>query len=142
MDLSLHTDQTLIHYFCGQHECMPDVDKFVRAVTYKQGERDRTSAVVVWFWELVRTWDDATRRKLLKFWTSAHYVDIYSANPNQPPLKLGILATAPEQDANLLLPTAATCFREMMLPPCTTKEVLARQMLEAITHHNEAFGNI
>jgi hypothetical protein len=122
---------------------MADVDRFARAVTYTH-PRNKTHPTMVWFWEAVRAWPDATRRKLLKFWTSSHYVDIYAVNPNTP-LTLGISDVAADTtDAQIdaLFPRAATCFRQMSLPPFTTKAALERQMLEAITHHSEGLGQL
>jgi len=154
VDFSLHTDETLAEYCCGQRECMADVGRFERAVTYVQGAQDKSHPVMVWFWELVRTWPDATRRMLLKFWTSSHYVDIYSVNQNQP-LTLGVQSpmndddddnannqVAAVHDDDGRMPTAATCFRKMLLPPCSSKQTLERQLLTAFTHHNQGLGNI
>lgn len=79
-----------------------------------------------WFWEiLLDEWDDAQRRKLLAFSTGSDRAPVNGLKS----LKFYIVMEG-EEDGRL--PTSHTCFNQLLIPKYTTKDVLRKNLEQAI----------
>lgn len=90
---------------------------------------------VVWFWDIVlNDFDDVQRRKLLAFTTGSDRAPITGLEDVE-----FILGFEGEDEDKL--PTAHTCFNQLLFPVYKTKEKLASKLKQAI-ENCEGFGMV
>ena len=101
---------------------------------------DPEEDLVVWFWELVGEMSPADHARLLQFATGSPAVPVNGfaglegVGGGSPAFTLSRLANA------AALPTAATCFNLLRIPPVTSKPALERALREAMFGASEGFA--
>ncbi|OWF52883.1 ubiquitin-protein ligase E3A-like isoform X1 [Mizuhopecten yessoensis] len=90
------------------------------------------STTIKHFWEVVHSFSDEQKRKLVQFTTGTDRVPVGGLSK----LKLIIARNGPDSDR---LPTAHTCFNVLLLPDYSSKEKLNERLLKAI-NYSKGFG--
>jgi hypothetical protein len=81
-----------------------------------------------WFWEiLLEEWDDEKRRKLLSFSTGSDRAPVNG-------LKSMKFYLVMEGEDDKRLPSSHTCFNQLLMPKYTSKDVLRKNLEEAINN--------
>jgi hypothetical protein len=104
-----------------------------------EGEAQESTAVV-WFWEVMAELNDRQQAKVLHFITGSDKVPMDGFEPRLQLSKMGI--DLPPVDAadgateawesSLPLPTAHTCFNQLVLPEYPSRGVLKRKLVFAV----------
>ncbi|GMH77161.1 hypothetical protein TL16_g07310 [Triparma laevis f. inornata] len=81
----------------------------IRAYTIYQGKIEAGSKICLWFWQLLRDFDDEGKMKLLRFITGSDRVPLDGFDP---PFNI----TDGEDMTHDMLPRAHTCFNQIVLP--------------------------
>lgn len=98
----------------------------------------KSSKQIVWFWEIVRGYDNEQRARLFQFVTGScrlpigGFAELYGSNQPQPFCIEKINDTK-------MLPRSHTCFNRLDLPAYKTKEELKNRLTTAI-EETEGFG--
>mmetsp|Transcript_32559 Transcript_32559/g.103122 ORF Transcript_32559/g.103122 Transcript_32559/m.103122 type:complete len:502 (-) Transcript_32559:122-1627(-) len=130
------TEDELELLLCG----MPTIDiaDWKENCEYKAGYT-ADHEVMLWFWELVESWDEEMRAKLLQFVTGTSRVPtggfsgLYGATG---PKRFQIIRVYD----TTRLPQANTCFNELLLPPYDSKERLASCLAISLYDGGDVFG--
>lgn len=130
--MNLYTGDELEQYVCGTKTFnfreLQKVTKYIRPLRPDH-------EFVVWFWDLVlNDFDDVQRRKLLAFTTGSDRAPITGLEDVE-----FILGFEGEDEEKL--PTAHTCFNQLLFPVYKTKEKLATKLKQAI-ENCEGFGMV
>ena len=104
-----------------------DLAKVTKYIGYRSEED-----VVVWFWEIVLSYSEIMKRKLLLFVTGSDRVPINGLRE----LRFHIQKSG---DGSERLPTSHTCFNILDLPAYRSKIVLAKKLGVALEYHS-GFG--
>ncbi|GHJ84973.1 hypothetical protein NliqN6_1375 [Naganishia liquefaciens] len=114
-----------------------DVDELKNATQlhgWKNGD-----AEISWFWRALRSFSQEERARFLMFVTSSSRVPLGGFSQLQ-----GSSGIQPFQIHKLyrtdVLPSAATCFNELLLPSYSSYEDLRAKLLTAVTEGAEGFG--
>ena len=102
-----------------------DVEDLKNCVRYTGGLRP-FSKVVVYFWRVLASFTDETRMDLLRFVTGTNKIPLDGFDPT-----LTITGTDAGDDS---LPTAHTCFNQLVLPRYKSADRLKDKLLKAIKH--------
>jgi ubiquitin-protein ligase E3 C len=120
-------DERELQVLISGAEMPVDVDDLRRHTAYSGGYTNDHPTIAL-FWEVVRGFDDAEKRKLLKFATSC----------SRPPL-LGFKELHPQfaihsagRESADRLPTASTCMNLLKLPEFRDKESMKKKLVYAI----------
>lgn len=106
-----------------------DVDDWERHTTYGGGYHP-SQATVQWFWDIVRyDFDASDRAALLKFITSCSRQPLLGFGQLAPPLCVHQVRTTEDER----LPSSATCMNLLKLPTYSTKEIMRKKLLYAIS---------
>ncbi|KDO29085.1 hypothetical protein SPRG_06140 [Saprolegnia parasitica CBS 223.65] len=100
-----------------------DVDQ-LRATTVYQGGYDASAQVILWLWQVLRSWENATRQRFLQFTTGASTVPLDGLEP-----PLTITLSDLSDDA---LPRSHTCFNQLVLPTYSSYATLVTKLRFAI----------
>ncbi len=119
---------------------LSDVDVYdLRCNTVYVGY-EKNHLVVQWFWEILEGFPNARRRKFLQFCTGSSRVPPEGfaglRGNNQKLQKFNIHKSGSELD----LPRAHTCFNQLDLPEYSSKEVLQKKLILAITEGADRFA--
>ncbi|KAK3611418.1 hypothetical protein CHS0354_034865 [Potamilus streckersoni] len=114
---------------CGSKNL--DFIELEKATEY-DGGFDINSRTIRNFWNVVHSFTEEQKRKLLQFTTGTDRVPVGGLAK----LKLIIARNGPDSDR---LPTAHTCFNVLLLPDYETKEKLEERLLKAI-NYSKGFG--
>jgi hypothetical protein len=106
----------------------------LQEVTAYDGGFSVDTPVIKAFWEIVHTWSDEQKKKLLFFTTGTDRVPIGGL------AKLQFVIAKNGPDSNRL-PSSHTCFNVLLLPEYTDKAKLEERLLTAI-QNAEGFGMI
>eukprot|EP00047_Mylnosiga_fluctuans_P011248 m.20207 g.20207 ORF g.20207 m.20207 type:complete len:987 (-) comp3512_c0_seq1:74-3034(-) len=115
-----------------------NVDEWETNSIYKGGYTN-TSKQVAWFWEVLRSWDNEKRARLLQFVTGScrlpvgGFRELIGSNGNVQPFCIEKVGEAK------MLPRSHTCFNRIDLPPYKTKAELEEKLTIAI-EETEGFG--
>jgi hypothetical protein len=90
---------------------------------------EQTDKPIAWFFEALRSWDQATLRKWITFVTGYPTMPITGASGFDPRIKISKSADAVTA---LTLPRAQTCFNSFQLPAYASRETLIDRVLFAI----------
>lgn len=120
----------LIDLVCGKEEL--DFKELERSTRYEGFEK--TSQVVLWFWELLHEFDGEQKKKFLLFATGSDRSPLRGLSD----LRF-ILGRQASDDTRL--PSTHTCFNHFLLPEYSTKEILKEKLLQAM-ENCEGFGLI
>ncbi|CAG8527024.1 7036_t:CDS:10 [Ambispora gerdemannii] len=116
---------------CGS----PDFDfEALEQITHYDGGYSKSSPVIRFFWEVVHSFTEAQKKKLLFFTTGSDRVPIGGLG------KLNFVIAKNGGDSDRL-PTSHTCYNVLLLPEYKTKERLKDRLLTAI-NNSEGFGLI
>ena len=85
------------------------------------------------FWSVVKSWSPQMQRLLLKFWTGSGRIPITGFSG------MNFVIQKHGQDESRL-PSASTCFRVLLLPPYSSRQLLKSKLEKAIQEGNEGFG--
>ncbi|KAL2629156.1 hypothetical protein R1flu_013842 [Riccia fluitans] len=108
-----------------------DFDALERVTVY-QGGYTKTSTIIIWFWEVVRTMTLEEKKQLLFFSTGNDRAPIGGLAC----LKFIILRNGEDTDR---LPTSQTCFNMLLLPEYSSKSKLENRLKLAIKN-STGFG--
>ena len=97
-------------------------------------EFDKNSETIKYFWEILLDFDEEEKKKFLSFVTGCDRAPIDGLG------SLSITITNGGNDINQL-PTAHTCFNNLILPDYKDKEKMKKNLLIAI-NYSEGFGLI
>ena len=127
--LSLCSSYELELMLCGSANVgnFEDLAKVTKYIGYTS-----TEDVVVWFWEIVLSYSEIMKRKLLLFVTGSDRVPINGLRE----LRFHIQKSGGGSER---LPTSHTCFNILDLPAYRTKGVLAKKLGVALEYHR-GFG--
>lgn len=127
--LSLCSSYELELMLCGSANVgnFEDLAKVTKYIGYRSEED-----VVVWFWEIVLSYSEIMKRKLLLFVTGSDRVPINGLRE----LRFRIQKSG---DGSERLPTSHTCFNILDLPAYRSKIVLAKKLGVALEYHS-GFG--
>ncbi|KAI8998099.1 HECT-domain-containing protein [Gaertneriomyces semiglobifer] len=90
-----------------------------------------TDDPIVWFWEVVKSWDTEKQARLLQFVTGTSRIPVNGFKDLQGsdgPRKFTIEKSGEEG----MLPKSHTCFNRLDLPPYRSKEVLEKKLVVAV----------
>eukprot|EP00899_Mesostigma_viride_P014632 jgi/Mesvir1/2316/Mv19347-RA.1 len=118
-----------------------DVNDWRRNTVYKSGYADDGSCpVITWFWEMVESWEQEMRARLLQFVTGTSKVPypegFAGLRGSDGPRRFHIVQVT---DVNRL-PQAHTCFNELIMPPYPTYDRLNKALNRAIAESGQYFG--
>lgn len=130
----LYTSEELEQFVCGSKELnfslLKSVTKYMKPLHPKHD-------LVVWFWEIVlEDFTDEQKRKLLAFSTGSDRAPITGLEDIE--FIIGVEGDENDQDK---LPTAHTCFNQLLLLPYSTKEKLKTKLSQAV-ENCEGFGMV
>ena len=97
----------------------------IRAYTIYQGKINASSKICLWFWQLLRDFDDTYKMKLLRFITGSDRVALDGFSP---PFNL----TDGEDMTHDMLPRSHTCFNQIVLPRYKNYEEMKGKVKTAI----------
>jgi hypothetical protein len=100
-----------------------DVDQ-LRAHVVFQGGYDSNARVILWLWQALRQWENATRQLFLKFATGCTKIPLDGFDP-----PFTITKSDLEPHA---LPRSHTCFNQLVLPEYPTFSILLDKIHFAI----------
>ncbi|XP_028396088.1 ubiquitin-protein ligase E3A-like [Dendronephthya gigantea] len=127
--LELFNPEELELLICGSPHI--DFTSIKESTTYDNGFY-KTHPTIVSFWEIVNGMDDKTKKSLLLFVTGSDRVPLKGlSNVAFQIIKQG--------DDSEKLPTALTCFNQLMLPEYSSKEKLQSRLFLAI-QNSKGFG--
>ncbi|GMH32810.1 hypothetical protein BSKO_00644 [Bryopsis sp. KO-2023] len=129
--LKMFLPEELEQAACGKQ--ILDIDALEAATEYHDGYSSSSQAVR-WFWEIVGTFSDEKRKKLLSFVTGSDRVPIRGFTALSPKFTISRAGCHSER-----LPTAHTCFNHLLFPDYRDKTTLARCLNTAIDNA-EGFG--
>lgn len=127
--LELFNPEELELLICGS----PHVDftSIKESTKYDNGFY-KTHPTIVSFWEIVHSMDDKEKKSLLLFVTGSDRVPLKGLSN----VAFQIIKQGNDSDK---LPTALTCFNQLMLPEYSSKEKLQSQLFLAI-QNSKGFG--
>jgi hypothetical protein len=88
----------------------------------------------MWFWEILHSFSDEEKKNFLMFATGS------DRSPLRGLSQLSFTITGTGLDDSRI-PSAHTCFNDLILPKYSTKEIMSSKIYQAI-EHNEGFGLI
>ncbi|KAK1444009.1 ubiquitin-protein ligase E3C [Babesia gibsoni] len=121
----------LVYLISGSTEEIDVAD--MRANTLYSGGYSESSQVVIWFWEVMREFDNETRRVFLWFVTCCKRAPLLGFKQLQPMFCI----TRDAQVGNM--PTVSTCTNLLKLPEYNSKEEVKSKLLDAMTM-SKGFG--
>ena len=129
----LVSNRELVAYLCGDLDL--DVP-LLRQLTEYDDFYSADSSHIVWFWELFGEMTETQRKCLLFFSTSSSQIRVHS--------KPVFLIQRSHPKENKAKPSAQTCFRTLLLPSYSSKQVMREQLhwLLACPSRYQSFGNI
>lgn len=89
---------------------------------------------ILWFWEILHELPDENKKKFLLFTTGS------DRSPLRGLSQLSFTITGTGLD-DARIPSAHTCFNDLILPRYSSKEIMTNKILQAI-ENNEGFGLI
>eukprot|EP00039_Didymoeca_costata_P006576 m.91487 g.91487 ORF g.91487 m.91487 type:complete len:1003 (+) comp13305_c0_seq4:196-3204(+) len=113
-----------------------DVDDWFATTIYRN--YSKKSKQIIWFWEVVREYDNEKRARLLQFVTGScrlpigGFRELYGSNGPQP-------FCIEKLNDTKMLPRSHTCFNRLDLPAYKSKEELKHRLTTAI-EETEGFG--
>eukprot|EP00042_Codosiga_hollandica_P028040 m.144436 g.144436 ORF g.144436 m.144436 type:complete len:797 (-) comp52662_c0_seq1:132-2522(-) len=113
-----------------------DVDEWERCTVYRN--YTKSSKQIMWFWQLLRTWDNEKRARLLQFVTGSCRLPVSGFKElmgSQGPQPFCIEKVGDHK----MLPRSHTCFNRLDLPPYNSFEELKEKLGRAI-EETEGFG--
>lgn len=109
-----------------------DFDELKKSARYVGCTADEQH--VKWFWEVLEQFDDKQKKAFLMFVTGS------DRSPLRGLSELHFVVTGTGLD-DTRLPSAHTCFNDLILPKYSSKEILSQKLLKAM-ENNEGFGLI
>lgn len=95
---------------------------------------DPSDQNIKWFWEILFEFNDVQKKEFLLFATGS------DRSPLRGLETLNFTLTATGLDDNRI-PSAHTCFNDVILPKYSSKEIMRQKLLQAL-EHKEGFGLI
>ncbi|KAG5860303.1 ubiquitin-protein ligase [Encephalitozoon hellem] len=136
--LEMFDENELELLICG----VPDIDiDDWKSNTLYYGYTE-SSKTIIWFWKAVKSFDSVNRAKLLQFVTGTStlpFEGFSHLQGNNEVQKFSIHRVSDRTDS---LPTAHTCFNQLVLPEYTSYENLLRYLTLAINECSTGFGFI
>ncbi|XP_065184832.1 ubiquitin-protein ligase E3A-like [Sycon ciliatum] len=115
---------------CGRKTL--DFDGFEANAAYDGYDKD--TEIIRHFWEIVNSFNEENKRRLLSFCTGSDRVPIGGLKA----LNFTIVRSGPDSDR---LPSAHTCFNTLLLPHYKDRDTLRTRLLIAISHA-KGFGMV
>jgi E3 ubiquitin-protein ligase HUWE1 len=94
-----------------------------------------TDMTIQWFWACVSAFNDDERARLLQFITGSAKLPLGGCAKLNPPLKISRHGGGMDR-----LPSAHTCFNQLVLPQYTSQTALDRFVFTAVTEGYQGFG--
>uniref|UniRef100_A0A7S3IBS0 HECT domain-containing protein n=1 Tax=Anophryoides haemophila TaxID=46462 RepID=A0A7S3IBS0_9CILI len=126
---------------CGSK--MVDFEMLRRHTEYKKPLKEH-SDLVKFFWEAVNELSEIERLKFIKFCWAQERLPASDEEFDKKQIKLGLkpaLYAAAKKNPDKCLPKADTCFFNLELPNYSSKEILKKQLIIAISFDNDAIDN-
>ncbi|KCV70346.1 hypothetical protein H696_02673 [Fonticula alba] len=116
-----------------------DLDDWFRNTIYKK--YTPVDPQIVWFWEVIRSWDPSKRRKLLQFVTGSERVPAtgFGDLVGSSGIRRFCIEKWDASHSGDSLPQSHTCFNRIDIPPYTSKAQLLEK-LEVAIEHATSFG--
>lgn len=125
--IKLFNSEELERLLCGDiQDKAYDFDVLRTVTKYKDGYTNETP-VIEWFWEIISGWGIELQGKLLQFVTGSDRVPAIGINT------LSFRISKLNENDDILLPVAHTCFNELSLPEYSNKKTLENKIVMAIT---------
>lgn len=121
--------------------CEIDVEDWRRHTQYLRCTAE--SKVVQWFWQVVRSYNNAQRMELFQFVTGntkvpmGGFAKLYGANG---PRLFTITQLSPSNQQNIPLPSCHTCFNQIDLIEYPSYEIFAVKLHQAVEWAGQGFG--
>ncbi|KAI8894182.1 hypothetical protein BC833DRAFT_605853 [Globomyces pollinis-pini] len=115
---------------CGNNTTELDFRELEEGTTYE--EFSKNHYFIIWFWEIVYSFNINQKRFLLEFVTASDRVPLKGLGS----LQFVIQRNGPDTDR---LPSALTCFGRLLLPEYSTRDKLKERLLTAI-ENAKGFG--
>jgi len=123
----------------GHHEINWTFQSLLEAIEPVQGY-GKTSQIYLWFLEVLVEFDNAQRKKFLKFIMGTTALPPGGMINLKPNLQVGRKRSEnPQQDNNLVFPSINTCSHYLKLPAYDKKEVLKNMLIDASSLAHEGF---
>lgn len=103
-----------------------DLNDLIKHTVYSNGYH-RDHGVIKIFWEVIASFDETQKRKLLKFITSCSRPPLLGFKDLYPALCIQNAGKEPER-----LPTASTCMNLLKLPEVYDKEIMRDKLTYSI----------
>lgn len=111
-----------------------DIDQ-LRAVSLCQPNDELAKKHMVWFFDVIESFDGEQRAKVIRFTTGASILPAEGPGSLRPPFTISVNSSLRAD----LLPTSHTCFNMLCLPVYSSKDVLRDKLLCAI-NSDAGFG--
>ncbi len=95
-------------------------------------EEDRNDNLVQWLWDCLDDFPEQDRQAFLAFFSAQSAEPLDGFGGPDGTRKWLLISFAPEEAATNFLPSARTCFRQIILPPYTSIEIMKEKLLYAI----------
>jgi hypothetical protein len=134
-----HFDEAELEWLIGG---LPTIDAgdWRKSTVYKAGFSDSPDCHVIrWFWQLVESWDQEMRARLLQFVTGTSkvpYPEGFKGLRGSEGLRMFHIVRVSDSTR---LPQAHTCFNELILPDYDSYEELHKNLITAIFETGNQF---
>lgn len=136
--LDMFDENELELLICGVPEINVD-DWKSNTLYYGYSENSKT---VIWFWKAVRSFDSVHKAKLLQFATGTSTLPFEGFSHLQGNNEIQKFSIHKVSDKTDSLPTAHTCFNQLVLPEYSSYDSLLRCLTLAISECSTGFGFI
>ncbi|CAI5702485.1 unnamed protein product [Peronospora effusa] len=141
-DLKLFRPEELRHLVRGER--LIDFESLKKNVAYSRGASP-TCGVVQRFWEVVESFDEETRAKLLTFWSGSPLPPIFGFDSKYRSMSADTASWYIDVDTQAqpnFCPTANTCDRRLILPDYPTSAALKEKLLVALEHGSVGYDRM
>jgi len=128
--LSIFTPEALKQVIEGHQQI--DIDELEKTASYD--EYDKSSATIMDFWQVVRSFSPSQHRQLLEFVTASDRVPVNGLSSIQ-----FIVQKNGEDD--LRLPSSSTCYGRLLLPQYSSRKIMEEKLAQAI-ENSIGFGSL
>ncbi|KAL7346731.1 ubiquitin protein ligase [Encephalitozoon intestinalis] len=136
--LEMFDENELELLICG----IPDIDiDDWKSNTLYYGYTE-SSKTVIWFWKAVKSFDSVNRARLLQFVTGTSTLPFEGFSHLQGNNEIQKFSIHKISDRTDSLPTAHTCFNQLVLPEYSSYESLLKYLMLAINECSTGFGFI
>lgn len=105
-----------------------DIDELRKFTQYTSPTFDEKSQVVQWFWQVLYSLDNETKRSFLKFVTSCSNAPLLGFKDLRPAFSIYVIPDSTR------LPTSSTCSNLLKLPNYESRDMLKDKLIQSVTN--------